>query len=213
MAIDHTVGGAPRLRIETDARGRLPSRQVYLDADEVAQRQGEAIGLTADRVDYLRRTIAVDRQLVLLPGGPPRFGPPKTASSHRIVPVPRFVTDAVAGHLAEFGAGPAGLLFTSPGGEALRRNRLGEHFARAVRVADVRSHSTFHDLRHFYASLLIRHGESVKTVQARLGHATVQETLDTYGHLWPDSEDRTRAAVEEAFGASLADAARGGLYV
>ena len=55
---------------------------------------------------------------------------------------------------------------------------------------------TFHALRHFYASLLIRHGESVKTVQARLGHASAAETLDTYSHLWPDSDDRTRAAVD-----------------
>ena len=61
-----------------------------------------------------------------------------------------------------------------------------------------------HDLRHFFASLLIRHGESVKTVQARLGHATAAETLDTYAHLWPDSEDRTREAVDEVltFGAA-----------
>ena len=43
---------------------------------------------------------------------------------------------------------------------------------------------------------LIRHGESVKTVQSRLGHASATETLDTYGHLWPDSEDRTREAVD-----------------
>ena len=56
--------------------------------------------------------------------------------------------------------------------------------------------ATFHALRHFYASLLIRHGESVKTVQARLGHASAAETLDTYSHLWPDSDDRTRAAVD-----------------
>ncbi len=55
---------------------------------------------------------------------------------------------------------------------------------------------TFHSLRHFYASLLIRHGESVKTVQARLGHASAAETLDTHSHLWPDSDDRTRAAVD-----------------
>jgi integrase len=55
---------------------------------------------------------------------------------------------------------------------------------------------TMHSLRHFYASLLIRHGESVKTVQARLGHASAAETLDTYSHLWPDSDDRTRAAVD-----------------
>ena len=56
-------------------------------------------------------------------------------------------------------------------------------------------------LRHFYASLLIRHGESVKTVQARLGHASASETLDTYSHLWPDSDDRTRAAVDAVLSA------------
>ena len=56
--------------------------------------------------------------------------------------------------------------------------------------------ATFHSLRHYYASLLIRHGESVKTVQARLGHKTAAETLDTYAHLWPDGDDRTREAVD-----------------
>jgi integrase len=53
-----------------------------------------------------------------------------------------------------------------------------------------------HDLRHYYASLLIRQGESVKTVQRRLGHATAAETLATYSHLWPDSDDRTGEAVD-----------------
>jgi integrase len=41
----------------------------------------------------------------------------------------------------------------------------------------------FHSLRHFYTSLLIRHGESVKVVQNRLGHARTSETLDTYSPL------------------------------
>ena len=58
--------------------------------------------------------------------------------------------------------------------------------------------ATFHWLRHYYASLLIRYGGPVKTVQARLGHATAAETLDTYGHLWPDSDDRTRQAASTA---------------
>ena len=66
-----------------------------------------------------------------------------------------------------------------------------------------------HALRHFYASLLIRHGESVKTVQARLGHASAAETLDTYSHLWPDSDDRTRAAVDSVLG-RIADSVRTG---
>jgi hypothetical protein len=35
----------------------------------------------------------------------------------------------------------------------------------------------------------------VKAVQRRLGHKSAVETLDTYGHLWPDSEDHTREAV------------------
>ncbi len=52
-----------------------------------------------------------------------------------------------------------------------------------------------------YASLLIRHGESVKTVQARLGHASAAETLDNYSHLWPNSDDRTRVAVDAVLGA------------
>jgi integrase len=49
---------------------------------------------------------------------------------------------------------------------------------------------------------LIRHGESVKVVQARLGHASASETLDTYSHLWPDSEDMTRTAVDDVLGAA-----------
>jgi integrase len=39
----------------------------------------------------------------------------------------------------------------------------------------------------------------VKVVQARLGHASAQETLDTYAHLWPDSEHQTRKAIGAMF--------------
>ncbi|MFJ7207472.1 tyrosine-type recombinase/integrase [Streptomyces sp. NPDC098789] len=53
----------------------------------------------------------------------------------------------------------------------------------------------FHDLRHYYASLLIASGADIKTVQHRLRHASAKTTLDTYGHLWPDTEETTRAAV------------------
>ncbi|MFE0135707.1 tyrosine-type recombinase/integrase [Streptomyces sp. NPDC059037] len=60
--------------------------------------------------------------------------------------------------------------------------------------------ASLHDLRHFYASLLIKHRENVKTVQKRLGHAKPSITLDTYTHLWPDEEDTTRAAVEAVLG-------------
>ena len=54
---------------------------------------------------------------------------------------------------------------------------------------------TFHDLRHYLASLLIASGADIKTVQARMRHATARTTLDTYGHLWPDADESTRTAV------------------
>ncbi|GGR72719.1 hypothetical protein GCM10010252_08970 [Streptomyces aureoverticillatus] len=65
---------------------------------------------------------------------------------------------------------------------------------------DVPKGASLHDLRHFYASLLIKHRENVKTVQKRLGHSKPSITLDTYTHLWPDDEDTTRAAVEAVLG-------------
>jgi integrase len=54
---------------------------------------------------------------------------------------------------------------------------------------------------------LIRFGESVKTVQNRLGHKSATETLDTYGHMWADSDDRTREAVDTVLGTPRADSA------
>jgi integrase len=72
----------------------------------------------------------------------------------------------------------------------------------AVKKAKLPHGTGFHALRHYYASLLIRHGESVKTVQARLGHASAVETLDTYSHLWPDSDDRTRDAIDSVLGST-----------
>ena len=54
----------------------------------------------------------------------------------------------------------------------------------------------YHDLRHYFASLLIASGADVKTVQARLRHASAKTTLDCYGHLWPDRDESTRAAVD-----------------
>lgn len=53
----------------------------------------------------------------------------------------------------------------------------------------------FHDLRHYFASLLIASGLDVKVVQTRLRHSSAKTTLDTYGHIWPDKDDSSRAAI------------------
>lgn len=130
------------------------------------------------------------------------LGPPKTSASVRTVPMPAVVGDALAAHLAEFPPGQDGLIFATPSGGPVRRTTFWDTWRQAVKDAGLREGLRFHELRHFYASLLIRYGESVKVVQDRLGHASAAETLDTYSHLWPDSEDRTRAAVDAVLGSS-----------
>jgi integrase len=109
------------------------------------------------------------------------------------------LVEALASHLATYKPGVNGLVLTDDEGCALRRSRFSAKVWRpAVAASEVPVGTVFHDLRHYYAGLLIHAGESVKTVQARLGHASAIETLDTYGHLWPDSEDRTRSVVQAA---------------
>ena len=71
---------------------------------------------------------------------------------------------------------------------------------RAVRAAkrrlpDLPADFRFHDLRHYFASLLIASGLDVKTVQHRLRHGSATTTLNTYSHLRPDRDEQTRAAV------------------
>ena len=179
-------------------------RALILLASGTGLRQGECFGLTVDRADFLRRQVRVDRQLVSVSGGVPTFGPPKTAASFRTVPMPALVAEALATHLAAFKLGPDGLIFTNSFGGPLRRNAFGTMWHRAARGADLPEGATFHDLRHFYASLLIAHGCSVKVVQRRLGHQSAVETLDTYSHLWPDHEDETRDAVDTAMRSDVA---------
>jgi integrase len=161
-------------------------------------RRGEAFALCVQCVDFLRRTIHVHAEHggVIQVDGVYRLGPPKTAASVRTVPVHQAVIDALAAHMATFPP-VDGLIFTTARGGIVGRGT----FLKAWRAEKVGAPagSRFHDLRHFYASALIQAGESVKVVQARLGHATAAETLDTYGHMWPDSEDSTRAALDGVF--------------
>lgn len=78
----------------------------------------------------------------------------------------------------------------------MRRSLAAATWRAAATRAALPETTGWHELRHFYASLLISAGESVKVVQSRLGHKSAMETLDTYVHLWPDSEESTRAAVD-----------------
>ncbi|NPC96616.1 site-specific integrase [Nocardioides sp. zg-DK7169] len=190
-------------------RAALPDRlrALVIFSAGTGMRPAEVRGLTLDRLNMLRREVVVDRQLVSVVKGQPVFGPPKTAASERTIPLPQAVVDAVAAHLAAYPANADGLVFTLEGGEPISRQAMGHLWRPLAAAVGLPDRSGPHALRHYYASLLIRYGESVKTVQARLGHASAAETLDTYSHLWPDSDDRTREAIDSVLGAP-ADSSR-----
>jgi integrase len=177
-------------------------RALIISAAGTGLRQGEALGLTIEHVDFLRRKLRVEQQLTYLGTREPFLTPPKTESSRRAIPLPQVVLDTLAQHVALFPPRADGFVFTDNRGRALKRGTFNSAVWRpAARASGLPPGIGFHALRHFYASALIRQGESVTVVQNRLGHATAKETLDCYAHLWPDSEDRTRSAIDAVLGA------------
>lgn len=184
-------------------------------------RQGEVFGMTVDAVDFLRRTVHV-RQQVRLVGGQLVFSPPK-GGREREVPLPDWVSVALAEHLRVHPATESTLPWRDPGGAAhtaalMFTNREGGALTRAyyqhnawtpaiaaARVQRNRSNG-FHALRHHYASVLLQRGVSIRAVAEYLGHHDPGFTLRTYAHLMPEDEARSRAAIDAAY--APADSAR-----
>jgi len=152
----------------------------------VGLRIAEVCGLrTREDVDFMRGVISPTVQYPA--------DPLKSDASRTPVPIP----NELALHLA-LGAGETWLL------EDVLGRQVGPwQIERAVRehraAAGLPEGFRFHDLRHYFASLLIASGCDVKAVQARLRHASATTTLNTYAHLWPDAEESTRAAVASVF--------------
>lgn len=154
-------------------------------------RRGEILGLTLDRIAFDFGTIRVDRQLSRSSRADnPIWGRPKTEASTRTIPVGDVVLDAIRRHVDEFGHHESGILFTTGYGAFVGTSTLHGAWQRAARK--VGTTATPHDLRHYFASIQIRGGQSVKVLQALLGHKSAFETWDTYGHLMGDEDTRSR---------------------
>ena len=114
--------------------------------------------------------VRIDRQLVTPAGGGPAdiFGPTKTASSNRVLTLPESVGEVLAAHLARFGRGRDGLIFTSRTGRRCGGRRGRTPSVRRCERSGLTAST--HDLRHHCASMLIPAGCSVTAVQHFLGH-------------------------------------------
>ena len=159
-------------------------------------RLGEAAAVRVGDVDFLRRTLTVARQVQRAPGGAIELRAPKYGSERQVYLAPSLV-DLLAGHVTAHC--PEGTwLFTGDAGQPPHQNTVGHRWRTTLAAAGLTG-VKLHDLRHFYASGLIASGCDVVTVQRALGHASATTTLNTYSHLWPTAEDRTRRAAEELF--------------
>lgn len=168
-------------------------------------RLGEAAGLQKGDVDFLGRRLHVQRQVQGQTRGQTREADPK-AKSDRWVAIPEELVVILAEHIRTVGVmGDEEWLFTPDAEHVFNRNSAGHRWREACRAAGIAGF-TLHDLRHFYASGLIASGCDVVTVQKALGHSTPTITLNTYSHLWPNADDRTRSAAAGLVASVLAPA-------
>lgn len=171
-------------------------RALILTAGYTGLRWGEVTGLKRDRLNLLRGTLEVRETLVEVKGAV-SFGEPKTTASRRTLSLPAFLVAELDAHLREHSTHDE-LVFAGRNGGPLRRS----NFRRRVWLPTVEraglSPLRFHDLRHTAVALLIGQGAHPKLIQSRLGHSSIQVTLDRYGHLLPHLDAQVADGLEEA---------------
>lgn len=178
-------------------------------------RQGELFGLAEEDVDLKEGVLHVRRQVKIL--GPHQVYAPPKGRKTREVPLPETVALEVSAYLQDYPARTAGLpwqlvdgperhvalLLTSRESKPLNRNYVNRRIWKPALLAaglPTSRENGMHALRHFYASVLLDEGESVRAVASYLGHADPGFTLRVYTHLMPASEERTKRAIDRVLG-------------
>lgn len=144
-------------------------------------RIGEVCGLRTSDVDWQRGVISPAVQWPC--------EPLKTKESRKSIPVPMQLITLLNRHV-------------TPGSQWVITDQVGQQVPpwRLQRLhRDVRpdDRARFHDLRHFFASMLLAQGANVVEVQHRMRHKKASITLDTYAHLMEDNAESTRSMVGE----------------
>ena len=164
---------------------------LFIVAMFTGMRQGELLGLAWECVDFQTGIITVKQQLQCKDGNY-FLETPKSGKNRTILPAP-IVMDALRNQLerqqkeqeqaGKMWDNQFNLVFTDALGKYLVRRTVVKHFKKISQRAGISDDARFHDLRHSFAVSSLYAGDDIKTVQANLGHATAQFTLDVYGHV------------------------------
>lgn len=180
-----------------DRRSGLPEREHQRE-----RRRGRRVGGAGrlDRIDAPSGMIVVDQQVIVVDRRP-ILASPKTSASRRDVPMPAFVLEVVNEHCEQLGITGNQVLCRTPRGGLLRRDYYNrEIWKPALTTAGLPSDTTFHDLRHTFASTALAEGVPISEVSRWLGHKSITTTVDLYAHLVPEASGRARDALDRAFG-------------
>jgi integrase len=178
-------------------------RALLLTAAFTGLRASELRGLRWEDVDLANAVLRVrqraDRYNTI--------GRPKSASGERELPIGPMVVNTLRTWKLACPAG--GLVFPTGIGTVEGLNNIVRRMFNPVQIAagvvdkDGRAKYGMHAMRHFYASWCINRRQDgglelpPKSVQARLGHASIVITLDRYGHLFPSHDDGAELAAAE----------------
>lgn len=173
-------------------------------------RQGEALGLRWDDIDFTASELIVRRSLQRIARVGMQEVEPKTQRSRRSVALPSLASEALvrerdrqrfAARMAGSRWVDSGYVFTSTVGTPLSGPRVTARFQERLAATGL-PRLRFHDLRHGTASLMLAMGEHPRTIMETLGHSTIRVTMDTYAHVLPsvqrDAANRLDDAVRKA---------------
>jgi integrase len=153
-------------------------------------RSGELLALQWRDVDWQRAQLCVRRSV-----WKGHISEPKSARGVRRIDLGPDLLATLRSAKSSSGH-PNDLIFTNRNGSYIDpRNLVQRHFEPTLKRAGL-PHVRFHDLRHTFASLLIAQGRHPKAIQDQLGHASIQTTLDRYGHLLPGVHEHGGAGLE-----------------
>jgi integrase len=170
---------------------------LYVLALDSGMRQGELFALTWSDLDEERHEVEVTRSLSEV-RGVHRVKETKTRKGRRRIPLSATAWAELCRHRDRMRAEGHGslLVFPTSGGTFSRKsNVVRRHFHPAVERAGLAG-VRFHDLRHTCATLLLLNNVNVKVVSERLGHASIEITLNTYSHVLPTMQQQAASVME-----------------
>ena len=172
-------------------------------------RRGEACGLRWSDINWKRRSIHVQRNVVKLSHEPIFVKPPKTASGDRLVYVSKEMAKLLKSWKQQCAwerqqAGETlqedDYLFRQPSGDPMVPTTFTFRFKKILRQNGLPENLNVHSLRHTNASLLIAQGVDVRTVASLLGHSQASTTLDIYAHVFDKKKREAQEKLGEVMG-------------